>query len=299
MAVTHGMNPDEVERLGRLLQQKADALRQLTAALERSVARTTWTGPVARQFLQGAWPRHRAKLHESARAIHGFGQSALNNAVEQRRVSDARGGGAGHVRRGPVELPRGIPPLPKAVAGYFTTRSGEEMFDDAKFWTGLKDLGSFALQAGGIVVTGQAAREMVRAVKVPGVVGAGVMVAEVGISGKKIAEAIRTGNVDQGVRSSIDVVFSVASLNPYVAAGKMAWDASWAGTMWVDEKLGITDGFSTEVVHSTIVDRYGTSELTQAQAAEYSKRYDGVSGFFNHTIDSGKTTWSAVRSIFR
>jgi uncharacterized protein YukE len=81
------MNPDEVEGLGRRLRQAADQLNSIINELNSRVTSTTWEGPDARQFKGQWWPEHRQHLSATATALGGFGQSALNNATEQRNVS--------------------------------------------------------------------------------------------------------------------------------------------------------------------------------------------------------------------
>ena len=86
-AITHGMNPEEVEGLGNRLKQAKDQIDQMVNELEGRVSCTTWFGPDATTFKTEWWPNHRQQLRAIAEAIGGFGQSALNNASEQRNAS--------------------------------------------------------------------------------------------------------------------------------------------------------------------------------------------------------------------
>ena len=102
--LTHGMNPTEVEDLGRHLQAQAAELERLVDQLDRSVRSTSWQGADAQRFRTQWWPAHRTRLAEVAESVKGFGQSALNNAAEQRRASGASGaasvdGGTGSAAR--------------------------------------------------------------------------------------------------------------------------------------------------------------------------------------------------------
>ena len=85
-ALTHGMNPDEVEGLGHRLKQAGDQITALINELNGRVSSTTWEGPDAQKFKQSWWPEHRTRLQQIATAVNGFGQSALNNATEQRPI---------------------------------------------------------------------------------------------------------------------------------------------------------------------------------------------------------------------
>jgi hypothetical protein len=86
-AVTHGMNPDEVESLGKTLKMRANELTQLVGQLNGLVQNTSWVGPDATNFKGPWWDGHRAHLGKIAQDLDGFGQSALNNASAQRTAS--------------------------------------------------------------------------------------------------------------------------------------------------------------------------------------------------------------------
>lgn len=90
MAISHGMNIAEVKNLGTKLQrQHAEAINQLTKEIESLVSATssTWVGPDGERF-RSWWPEKRAALNAIANDLHGFGQSALNNAREQEDISN-------------------------------------------------------------------------------------------------------------------------------------------------------------------------------------------------------------------
>lgn len=84
-----GMDVDQVEQSGRQLKSHASAIGNLVSEMERLVQGLTgiWDGPDARRFVNEWWPQHRKSLTAAQQAIDGLGQSALNNASEQRNVS--------------------------------------------------------------------------------------------------------------------------------------------------------------------------------------------------------------------
>lgn len=88
MAVSHGMNLEEVRGLGTRLQNESENLRSLINMLNNAVQSTTWVGPDANEFKGPWWEGHRSQLMKIADDLHGFGQSALNNAQEQFDVSN-------------------------------------------------------------------------------------------------------------------------------------------------------------------------------------------------------------------
>jgi uncharacterized protein YukE len=87
MAVTHGMNVEEVTALGTTLQTQAGHIRDMVGQLEGAINGTTWMGPDADQFKGQWWPEHKQHLLAVAEQLHGFGQSAKNNATEQMNTS--------------------------------------------------------------------------------------------------------------------------------------------------------------------------------------------------------------------
>ena len=87
MAVTHGMNTEEVRNLGAQLQEVSRQIESIMGQLNSKVGSTTWVGPDATQFKDQWWPEHRQHLQRVATDLNGFGQSALNNAAAQEEAS--------------------------------------------------------------------------------------------------------------------------------------------------------------------------------------------------------------------
>jgi len=103
MAISHGMNIAEIEAFGNRLQQHfAAQLNGIADEIEMVVGQTSgsWVGPDAEKF-RSWWPAKRSTLRATADDVHGFGQSALNNASQQR---DTSGDGA----VSPLPLPSGF-----------------------------------------------------------------------------------------------------------------------------------------------------------------------------------------------
>ena len=94
-----GMDVEQVEAAGRALKTQASALEGTLKSLD-SLVRTlpgVWEGQDAQMFVHQWWPEHRAKLVAAISSVDGLGQSALNNASEQRQASGGarRSSGAG------------------------------------------------------------------------------------------------------------------------------------------------------------------------------------------------------------
>ena len=129
--LTHGMTVDEVNDLGRLLQTKSDLLRQLTSEVDAVIGRTIWEGPDAGDFKQQWWPEHRGRLQQVAEQVHGFGQSALNNASEQTGASDTGGpSGPAPVGAPAVRIAEGATGTPGVGALPGTHRTWQEVQRD-------------------------------------------------------------------------------------------------------------------------------------------------------------------------
>lgn len=85
--ISHGMNIGEVQELGKRLKTISGDINTMINQLNGKVNDTSWVGPDASRFKNEWWPGHRAQLQKIVKDLDGFGQSALNNASEQQRVS--------------------------------------------------------------------------------------------------------------------------------------------------------------------------------------------------------------------
>ena len=88
--ITKGMDVEQIEQMGaRLQNDQVERVRAVARDIDQMVANVQWLGRDAERF-RGWWPEKRAQLNAVANDLHGFGQSALNNASEQQIVSGAR-----------------------------------------------------------------------------------------------------------------------------------------------------------------------------------------------------------------
>lgn len=85
--LTHGMNVEEVKALGHFLQAKKGEIESLINQIQAKVEGAGWEGPDSVKFKREWWPEHKHSLQQIGERLHGFGQSALNNASEQENVS--------------------------------------------------------------------------------------------------------------------------------------------------------------------------------------------------------------------
>jgi surface antigen len=87
------MDADVVEQAGRQLRNQATSIGALAAQLDKLVngLPAVWDGQDAQQFVNSWWPQHKKSLLAAQQQVDGLGQSALNNASEQRGVSSTSG----------------------------------------------------------------------------------------------------------------------------------------------------------------------------------------------------------------
>lgn len=122
-----------------------------------------------------------------------------------------------------------------------------------------------------------------------GRVGTALTVINAARGGWKIGDGIYKGDLDQAVRGGIDVAWTVASLNPAVALGKVTWDVSWEAGKWIDRNLTFgTDRSFSDLSGEYVVDKYIREHHggDPSKATDLGTRYDGVPGFFRWVGDS-------------
>ena len=276
MGFTHGMDAGEVETLGLLLQQKGDRLRAVTHDIDRLVHSAMWSGGDGTDFLH-MWPTHRARLLQAAERVHGLGRAALNNVSEQLTTSSSLGGrpapgggwwakvaGAGGSAGAALALIR------SSLPGY--------LVDQVGLGHGVLDLGRMFLNHGG-----RSIQEFPWARPLQAITG--------GLDGWGLGEATALyiagdGSADTLIRRGFDVGWTVAGiLSPQVAAGGAAWDTGYFIGSSAANALDARFHYQDAILMDTMYDQYGTSNLTPSQAAELSRRYDGVKGFGTYVAD--------------
>jgi surface antigen len=78
------------------LKQSAASIETIVGGIDKTVngLLSTWDGPDAQRFVQQTWPTFRKSFAAAQTSVDGLGQSALNNAAEQRQASSANGSGS-------------------------------------------------------------------------------------------------------------------------------------------------------------------------------------------------------------
>lgn len=84
-----GMDVDVVEQSGRDLKGRASEIGNLIGQIERTVSQLgqNWDGQDAQTFVSTTWPTHKRSLQQIQTEIDELGQTALQNAQQQREVS--------------------------------------------------------------------------------------------------------------------------------------------------------------------------------------------------------------------
>jgi uncharacterized protein YukE len=86
-----GMDVDQVTRIGHQLNAQGDQIDHVINAINGMVQSLAgvWHGKDATEFESWWNNQHRPGLQAASHAIHGLGQSALNNAAAQTQVSNS------------------------------------------------------------------------------------------------------------------------------------------------------------------------------------------------------------------
>lgn len=111
VSIDHGMSVSEVEALGHKLQDTyAAQIKDFISQIEKMVSSSSqhWVGKDGSDF-RSWWPAKRAKLTAIADDLHGYGQSALNNAHEQTVASGGASGGSPGTSNPPSLAPSNVP----------------------------------------------------------------------------------------------------------------------------------------------------------------------------------------------
>ena len=92
-----GMDVDQVESTGKELKARSQEIDALVTKVDGIVRKLpgVWDGPDSQQFVNEWWPEHRKTLVHVSTSVAGLGQSAMNNASEQREASTGGGGSSG------------------------------------------------------------------------------------------------------------------------------------------------------------------------------------------------------------
>lgn len=85
-----GMDSSEVDSLGHQLQGQADQIEAAMNAIDGLINKipSIWWGKDATDHVSWWQQQHRPALKNVRDAIHGLGQSAINNARDQMDVSN-------------------------------------------------------------------------------------------------------------------------------------------------------------------------------------------------------------------
>lgn len=86
-----GMDVDQVISTGNQLKAQGDAIDHVISAINALVSQlpSIWQGKDATEFESWWNTQHKPALSQASAAIHGLGQSALNNASAQTGASNS------------------------------------------------------------------------------------------------------------------------------------------------------------------------------------------------------------------
>jgi len=273
-ALSHGMNIEQVEELGRYLKDQAVLLEQMTAEIHRRTTQAqAWKGSRADRFRGAAWPQHRTRLSQLARDLDGFGQSALNNAAEQRQASGETGAAGG----GSPSSAGGGGPSPLEVIGladdlYSAASGGKDLFE---FMTG-----PFAFARGAEMAK---AGELATSSKIGAAFwGLGIL-----SSASQFSDAWDGDDTAEKWKKGVGGAVAVGSVIPHVGVAKFIWDADYViadATVSTLDRTGALGGTDDHLT-STYRALYGTDRPSKEQLDHFSGRYRGFWGNATYVSD--------------
>jgi uncharacterized protein YukE len=308
-----GMDVDQVETAAKGINADAERLAQLVRQIDGVVRRIpgVWDGADARDFVNQWWPRHKQGLLAAVDGVSGLGQSALNNAAEQRRVSDSTGGAdPGSSSGGAAGNGSGV----NSTDGFDLLKSGGDLTGALAQASWLKGgaAGLGIVGATGALLSGDNGPDgqltllsslaggvaSVTKGSVGDVAGGVGGALSVGADGYKTYEDIQNNNVGGAVFDGVHgVATGVGIAIPVVGECVMAADVgigigTIAGNAYVSSDYGQQQLQSAYDVGAGYVKQPGMTDVQTADAMV--DRYSGVGGFFNFEFDSGVRTWNQV-----
>lgn len=263
-----GMDVDLVEEKGRALKADAEKIAQLVRQIDALVRRLQgiWDGQDGREFVNTWWPRHKQSLLLCVDGVSGLGQSALNNAGEQREVSGTPGS----------SNPSG-PGLAERLAGVYGSLAAQtdqvsKVLDSSEFGLVLAH-GSDAVE---LMKDATAWGKFTDVLGVLGVVGGGVETLQGSLSGD--VGKIGSGVVDTGL--SVTGVFGGAAAAPVVVPLMVAKTFIDATIPYSAESQQSLHNYESQRVFGK-----DQADLSPQQSASLNQHYDGFMGVVNSISD--------------
>lgn len=273
-----GADIEQLQTLGVTLQAQAAEVRSIADLINRYLPGAPWTGYKADVFRQQWWPQHQAQLRSIADGLHGLGQSALNNADEQRRTSDVRG------FAGSAAVSAGGGSGAGSVFGpyYDRLKDGAATVGLMVGMTGLIDLARGFRNAPGPFDLLTVPFDVI-----------------------DVTQAVLDGDLRAGIPGGSSLILTGigAAIAPAAAAGGMVVAAPVVAAGAVGAAVINTVFQPDHTVNSYIERTYGSGDdMTVAQAGEYARRYDGWSGFGHYVADGthgfARTTGGNVKDLW-
>lgn len=285
--LTHGMNLQDVESLGYFLKGKGATLEELVADLDRQVRKPDWQGADADRFRNDWWPKHKGYLRSAAKDIEGLGQSALNNARDQRAASGEQ---AGFPTSCSVP-PGSMDPRTPGELDNDRLRAYLDSGQDLKFIADAHKLRASELD------------EIVKIMKNGGIIAGKDLpvvgtILDLALGGGQIANNANQYGYGDGRTMWAEVDMSVSLLLTPIPGGGMAWAlGTKAGeylAVGLDGILQATTGdtYAGHFINNQLNERAGgdfqslSLEEQGRITTELAQRYDGWSGFRNFIVDS-------------
>ena len=263
-----GMDVDLVEEKGRALKADAEKIAQLIRQIDALVRRLQgiWDGQDGRDFVNTWWPKHKQSLQLCVEGVSGLGESALNNAREQREVSVNTGTSA---TSGPG-LAEGL----VGVYGSFIAQT-----DQVSKVLGSSEFGLVLAHGSDLVKAMEdktAWSKFSDVLGLAGVVGGGVETLQGSLSGD--VGKIGSGLFDTGLSAA--GVFGGAAAAPVVVPLMVAKTFIDATIPYSAESQQSLHNYESQRMFGK-----GQADLSPQQTASLNQHYDGFMGVVNSISD--------------
>ena len=287
LTMISGANPDQLDALAGQFRSAATLLAAAEKQLSAKLVSSPWRGAKADRF-RADWSRRYRRDLAAARQFLATGETALRrNAQEQRAASNSRGG-ATSASAGAVHFAAAIALGGVLARSYSAANQFKDAWETKGFvqtvYKGRRILQMDMTTQKLLLRRSQTVGQYFKGGKLDrGLKGLGLL--NVVVHSFKASQAFGEGNVDRGIRESIDVAWAgVGTVFPVVGLMKLAWDSGWwAGTEIAKRQESAFHTSDNTVAYAYA--RYGSEAMAH--------RYDGVRGFGNSIVGTG--SWIGSR----
>ncbi|MCI4658196.1 hypothetical protein [Cryobacterium zhongshanensis] len=299
MAGMYGADVEQLRALAKVFSDASDRLERDRMTVGNQIKINAWVGPVATQFRMQWDSEHSVRVASAAHLLAESATKLRKNAQEQEDASRSDGGtrtsGSGSGTGGSTnpggltfpELPAGADAESRAAfnalielmkRGITDTSTMVDFTDILKV---LKDGGQLGSLKGFLS-------------EVKGLDGTAFLsILGMGVSANDLGEALGHGDTGASIESSLDLVAGAAGI--WIPGAGLAWElGKGIGTGAYDtvqQFWDTPDAMYWSAARDMFGDDINANDLTQDQAGQMVKRYEGFGGYLNSISDGMRGAW--------